>query len=228
MPISGIPYGSVNRKNWLSRLHRYRMLVPKLDEIQADMPAGYRLEHGGTDEEAKKGMRQIMSSLSISGVLIYFLLVIQFNSVVKPFMILLTLPLAAGGGLMLLGAPGIVLDLEAGECGATARITSYFEQPSSLKGHISLYDDGELLERVENYLDTDVDCDGSEFTVIGERMLTGVDIPATEHLGQVFIDPDRELRFIGLDTNGETRWSGSQLNYKIFRGAGYITKSVTD
>ena len=95
------------------------------------------------------------------------------------------------------------LETEAGECGATARITSSFDYPSSLKGHISLYDDGELLTRVEDDLDEVVDCDGSEFTVIGERMLTGVDIPATEHLGSVFIDPDRELRFIGLDTNGD-------------------------
>ena len=75
-------------------------IQPQLDQIQADMPPGYRLEQGGTQEEADKGMRQIMSSLALSGVAIFFLLVIQFNSVVKPFMILLTIPLAAGGGLV--------------------------------------------------------------------------------------------------------------------------------
>jgi len=32
----------------------------------------------------------------------------------------------------------------------------------------------------------------------------------------------------GLDTNGETWWSDSQLNYKTFRGAGYFTQPVTD
>jgi hypothetical protein len=32
----------------------------------------------------------------------------------------------------------------------------------------------------------------------------------------------------GLDTNGETWWSDRQLNYKTFRGAGFITKPVTD
>lgn len=95
------------------------------------------------------------------------------------------------------------LETEAGDCGATVRITSSFEQPSSLKGRISLYDDGELLKWVEDDLDKVVDCDGSEFTVVGERVLSGVDIPATEHLGYVFIDPDRELRIIGLDTNGD-------------------------
>ena len=32
----------------------------------------------------------------------------------------------------------------------------------------------------------------------------------------------------GLDTNGETWWSDSQLNYKTFRGLGYITQPVKD
>ena len=82
-------------------------IQPHLDQIQAAMPPGYRLEQGGTQEEADKGMRQITSSLSFSGVAIFFLLVIQFNSVVKPFMILLTIPLAAGGGLLGLYVMGI-------------------------------------------------------------------------------------------------------------------------
>jgi multidrug efflux pump subunit AcrB len=80
---------------------------PQLDQIQADMPPGYRIEQGGTKEEADKGMRYIMGSLAISGVCIFFLLVVQFNSVIKPFMILLTLPLAAGGGLLGLYLMGI-------------------------------------------------------------------------------------------------------------------------
>lgn len=95
------------------------------------------------------------------------------------------------------------LDTEAGVCGATVSISSRFEQLSPLKGHISLYDDGELLVRVEDDLDEVVDCDGSEYSVVGERLLTGVDIPATEHLGYVFNDPDREFRFVGLDFNGD-------------------------
>jgi multidrug efflux pump subunit AcrB len=82
-------------------------IQPQLDEIQADLPPGYRLEHGGTKEEADKGMRQIMGSLAVSGVCIFFLLVIQFNSLVKPFMILLTIPLSAGGGLLGLYVMGL-------------------------------------------------------------------------------------------------------------------------
>ena len=48
------------------------------------------------------------NALMIGGILIFVLLVIQFNSLVKPLMILITLPLAAGGGMLglfLMGLP---------------------------------------------------------------------------------------------------------------------------
>lgn len=95
------------------------------------------------------------------------------------------------------------LETEASDCGATTRITSGFEHRSLLRGTVSLYDDGELLAQVDDDLDREVDCDGSVYTVVGERFLEGVDIPATEDLGDVFIDPDREFTFIGLDFDGD-------------------------
>ncbi len=73
---------------------------PELDSIQAELPAGYRIEHGGTKEEADKGLAMNMSSLAVSGVLIFVLLVIQYNSVIKPLMIFLTIPLAIAGGYL--------------------------------------------------------------------------------------------------------------------------------
>ncbi len=79
-----------------------------LDAIAAELPPGYRIEQGGVKEEADKGGRMNGNALMIGGILIFVLLVIQFNSLVKPLMILLTLPLAAGGGmfgLYLMGLP---------------------------------------------------------------------------------------------------------------------------
>jgi len=79
-----------------------------LDQTEAELPPGYRIEQGGISEEADKGAKMNMSSLAAGGILIFLLLVIQFNSVLKPFMIFLTLPLAAGGGLvglLLMGIP---------------------------------------------------------------------------------------------------------------------------
>ena len=92
---------------------------------------------------------------------------------------------------------------EASDCTDTARITSEFDHRSVLKGTVSLYDDGELLVQVEDDLDEQVDCDGSVYTVVGERFLEGVDIPATEHLDYEFIDPNREFTFVGLDFDGD-------------------------
>ena len=67
-----------------------------LKRIAAEMPPGYRLQLGGIDEEAKKGEGMNARVLAVGGTLIFVLLVVQFNSLVKPFMIVLTLPLAAG------------------------------------------------------------------------------------------------------------------------------------
>lgn len=82
---------------------------PELDRIEAELPPGYRIEQGGITEEADKGASMNGRALAAGFVLIFFLLVIQFNSVLKPFMIFLTLPLAAGGGLVGLRIMGIPL-----------------------------------------------------------------------------------------------------------------------
>jgi multidrug efflux pump subunit AcrB len=73
-------------------------------DLEAELPPGYRLELGGIDEEAGKGARQ----LAITGVLIFPCLIVQYNSFVKPLMVLMTIPLAAMGGLVglyLMGLP---------------------------------------------------------------------------------------------------------------------------
>jgi multidrug efflux pump subunit AcrB len=73
---------------------------PALDKIQAELPPGYRIEHGGTKEEADKGAAMNMSSLTITAVLIFVLLVIQYNSILRPLMIILAIPLAIAGGYL--------------------------------------------------------------------------------------------------------------------------------
>jgi len=81
-----------------------------LDQIAAELPPGYRIEQGGISEEAVKGAKMNVNSLMCGGILIFLLLVIQFNSVLKPFMIFLTLPLAAGGGV----AGLLIMDIPLG------------------------------------------------------------------------------------------------------------------
>ena len=82
---------------------------PRLDEIEAALPPGYRIEVGGTKELSDKGVGVIGTTMSVSVALIFLLLVIQFNSVPKTMMILLTLPLAVPGGLVGLQLMGLTL-----------------------------------------------------------------------------------------------------------------------
>jgi multidrug efflux pump subunit AcrB len=84
--------------------------VKGIERIRSELPPGYRIEYGGIEEEAAKGANQNSISLGISGVLIFLLLIVQYVSFVKPIMILLTLPLAAAGGLVGL----FIMDLPMG------------------------------------------------------------------------------------------------------------------
>ncbi len=82
---------------------------PQLDEIEAALPPGYRIEIGGTKELSDKGVAVIGTTMSVSIAIIFVLLVIQFNSIPKTMMILLTLPLAVPGGLFGLQLMGLTL-----------------------------------------------------------------------------------------------------------------------
>lgn len=84
-------------------------IQPQLDEIRKELPPGYRIEQGGTKEEADKGLRMNVGALSIGVICIYFLLVVQFNSVIKPMIIGLTVPLSAGGGFVGLWVMGVAM-----------------------------------------------------------------------------------------------------------------------
>lgn len=83
-------------------------LVPGIREIEKRLPLGYRIEISGEQEETVDGQRQVARSLGISLLLIVLCLIIQYNSLVKPLMILMTLPLATIGavlGLYVTGNP---------------------------------------------------------------------------------------------------------------------------
>ena len=84
-------------------------IQPELDAIQRELPPGYRIEHGGTKEEADKGLAMNVQALTISAICIFFLLVVQFKSLTKPLMIVLTVPLSAGGGLLGLYIMGVAM-----------------------------------------------------------------------------------------------------------------------
>ena len=72
-------------------------IEPWLEEAQQDWPRGYSYGFGGADEESEKGNRSIGAKMPIGFMIIIMLLVGQFNSIRRPLIILMTIPLALIG-----------------------------------------------------------------------------------------------------------------------------------
>ncbi|MHC4816314.1 MAG: efflux RND transporter permease subunit, partial [Planctomycetota bacterium] len=72
-------------------------LVPWLEQQSRDWPLGYSWELGGEEEASAKANASIMEQLPIAGLIIILLLVAQFNSLRKPLIILITIPLGVIG-----------------------------------------------------------------------------------------------------------------------------------
>ena len=72
-------------------------LVPWLEEDSQSWKPGYRYELGGESEESGDAMGAVLSKLPLSGFLILGLLVLQFNSIRKTFIVLSTIPLGLIG-----------------------------------------------------------------------------------------------------------------------------------
>ncbi len=80
-------------------------LRPWLDEQQSGWGLGYSYEIGGESEEAAKSQASINAKLPIAALIIVLLLVAQFNSIRRPIIVLVTIPLGLIGvvlGLLLL------------------------------------------------------------------------------------------------------------------------------
>ncbi len=73
------------------------ILLPWLEEEATTWPAGYAYEEGGEKEASGDAASSIIAKLPIAGLLIVLLLVGQFNSLRRPLIILLTIPLGMVG-----------------------------------------------------------------------------------------------------------------------------------
>jgi len=71
----------------------------EMKQLKKELPAGFRIEPGGALEDSMEGKEQLGYSLSLSLLSIIMLLVIQYNGIAKPIIILSTLPLALIGAL---------------------------------------------------------------------------------------------------------------------------------
>lgn len=79
-----------------------------LDQESQDWPRGYNYTLGGDAEQTAENLGAVVRYLPLAGFIILFLLVLQFNSMRKTFMVVMTIPLALIGvviGLLVFGEP---------------------------------------------------------------------------------------------------------------------------
>jgi multidrug efflux pump subunit AcrB len=79
---------------------------PQLTAFAEQLPPGYRMDIGGSEEEQVKGFKNLVVVLLISLVAIYLSLVYQFKNAIKPFVVFAAVPYGIAGGLVALWIMG--------------------------------------------------------------------------------------------------------------------------
>jgi multidrug efflux pump subunit AcrB len=77
-----------------------KRVQPKLDTMLAGLPSGYSVEIDGELEETAKAQIQVIRAVGISMVLMFLVLTIQYNSLLKPVIIMAAVPLGLIGVLI--------------------------------------------------------------------------------------------------------------------------------
>jgi HAE1 family hydrophobic/amphiphilic exporter-1 len=77
------------------------------------LPAGYSFDVGGQAEEMNKSFRSLGLALILSVVFVYMIIASQFESLMQPFVIMFSVPLAMSGGLIALLLTGTPLSVPA-------------------------------------------------------------------------------------------------------------------
>lgn len=86
-----------------------RDIQPTLDSY--DLPDGYTLEVGGETQTVADAMQDLVLMILLAVVFIYMIMVAQFQSLLGPFIVMLTMPLAFTGGLGALWIAGLPLSV---------------------------------------------------------------------------------------------------------------------
>lgn len=80
---------------------------------EAEIPAGYFIEYGGTFENQRRAMRHLLLVVPLSIFIIIGLLYLNFGKMKYAILILLNLPFALSGGVLLLWLRGMYLSVSA-------------------------------------------------------------------------------------------------------------------
>lgn len=77
-----------------------RDLQPLLEDFEKEMPAGYTMNLGGESDSVNQMLIQMGKVIAMGLAFIYLVMVAQFQSLLSPFIVLFTVPLAFTGGLI--------------------------------------------------------------------------------------------------------------------------------
>ena len=88
-----------------------RNLAEPLDELRQTLPYGYSIELGGESEQVSSMVSQMLQLGGLGLLFIYLIMVAQFQSLLSPFIILFTVPLAFTGGMLALLVAGRQLSM---------------------------------------------------------------------------------------------------------------------
>ena len=81
--------------------HNIGLVADRVEKNLADyqLPDGYTMEMKGEDETIKESMTELVKMLLLAVLFMYLIMVAQFQSLLSPFIIMFTIPLAFTGGL---------------------------------------------------------------------------------------------------------------------------------
>ncbi|HEV7763375.1 MAG TPA: efflux RND transporter permease subunit [Thermoanaerobaculia bacterium] len=79
--------------------------------VNVQMPAGYTIGQGGEGEEQQEVFSDMLAAMGMAVLLMYFVLVLQFESFLDPFAIMLSLPLSLIGVMIALAITGGTLNI---------------------------------------------------------------------------------------------------------------------
>ena len=94
-------------------LGTYAATLQEVVATQAEIPAGYFVEYGGTFENQQRAMKHLLLVVPLSIFIILGLLYLNFGKMKYAILILLNLPFALSGGVFLLWIRGMYLSVSA-------------------------------------------------------------------------------------------------------------------
>ena len=90
-----------------------RDIQAKLDPLRAELPQDFAILYGGEYEEQQKSFHQLIFALLLAVALVYMVMAAQYESWRDPFIILLSIPLAAVGVVLTLVLTGSNFSIQA-------------------------------------------------------------------------------------------------------------------